>query len=419
MLTEDTGGLRAPHARPGPPQNTEVYQTAQAAPTGLALREPLVDVLAFPAVKLLLDYRPALSRRTGVGEYAHELAAALARTAEAGEQLRLFTSSWSDRPDPAGIPEGATVIDRRVPVRVLNRLWHRHQWPPVEWLAGSADVAISTHPLLMPARRARQVVTVHDLYFLRHPEHTSGEVRRDYGALVREHSRQAALVVVNSRDTASAVESELGVPADRIVLCRPGLPGWIGTPAPNPPPAGGYVLFVGTLEPRKNVGTLLAAWTLLVQRGLPLPKLRLVGAAGPDAGTWLARLQVPPLSGTVEYSGYVPDADRRAIYQGARLLVLPSWHEGFGLPALEAMALGVPVVASSRGALPEVVGDAGVLVSPDDARGLAAAIAGLLADPERCARLRTAGMARAATFTWDAAARSLRDACRKVIADHR
>jgi glycosyltransferase involved in cell wall biosynthesis len=367
-------------------------------------------------VKLLIDYRPALTRRTGVGEYAHELTAALARTAEPDEQLCLFTSSWSDRPDRSAIPPGVAVVDRRVPVRVLTRLWHRHQWPPVEWLAPPADFAISMHPLLMPTRQARQVVTVYDLYFLRHPENTSGEVRRDYVALVREHSRRASLVIAISADTATAVESELGVPPQRIVLCRPGLPGWIGPLAARPVPADGYVLFVGTLEPRKNIGTLLDAWTLLLKRGHRLPKLKLVGAAGTDAGTWLARLQVPPLSGSVEYTGYVPDADRRAVYQGARLLVLPSWHEGFGLPALEAMALGIPVVASSRGALPEVVGDAGVLVSPDDARGLAAAIEGLLTDPARAARLSTAGTARAATFTWDSAARTLRDALKRVLA---
>ena len=373
-------------------------------------------MLAFPPVRLLIDYRPALTRRTGVGEYAHELTAALARTAEADEQLCLFTSSWSDRPDRSAIPPGVALVDRRVPVRVLNRLWHRHQWPPVEWLAGPADFAISMHPLLMPARQARQVVTMYDLYFLRHPDHTWAEVRRDYASLVREHSRRASLVIAISRDTAAAVEHELGVPPERIVLCRPGLPTWIGEPTARPARADGYVLFVGTLEPRKNVGTLLDAWALLVKKGLRLPKLRLVGAAGPDAGTWLARLQVPPLAGTVEYTGYVPDADRRSIYHGARLLVLPSWHEGFGLPALEAMALGVPVVASSRGALPEVVGDAGVLVPPDDARALAAVIEDLLANPERCARLSAAGLARAATFTWDAAARALREACRRVLA---
>ena len=170
------------------------------------------------------------------------------------------------------------------------------------------------------------------------------------------------------------------------------------------------MLFVGTLEPRKNIGTLLDAWTLLIKRVPNLPKLRLVGDARPEAGTWLTRLQVPPLAGTVEYVGYIPDASRRDVYTGARLLVLPSWHEGFGLPALEAMALGVPVVASNRGALPEVVNDAGLLVSPDDARGLAAAIEAVLRDPARAAAMSARGLSQAATFTWDAAARGLRDA---------
>ncbi len=170
------------------------------------------------------------------------------------------------------------------------------------------------------------------------------------------------------------------------------------------------MLFVGTLEPRKNIGTLLDAWTLLVKSRPHLPKLRLAGAARPEAGTWLARLQVPPLAGTVEYIGYIPDADRLATYEGAKLLVLPSWHEGFGLPALEAMALGVPVVASNRGALPEVVGDAGLLVAPDDTRGLAAAIAAVLDDPARAAAMSARGLVHAAGFTWDAAAHALRSA---------
>lgn len=373
-------------------------------------------MLAFPAVILLLDYRPALTRRTGVGEYAHELAAALARTAPEGDRLRLFTSSWSDRPaDEPGRWPGVDLVDRRVPVRVLNWLWHRRGWPPVEWLAGEADVAVSMHPLLMPARRARQVVTVHDLDFLRHPERTSGEVHRDYAALVKAHTRRAALVVVNSTDTARAVEAELGVPADRIVLCRPGLPGWIGAPAARPAPSPGYVLYLGTLEPRKNIGTLLDAWALLTRQRQDLPKLRLVGAAGPEAGSWLARLQVPPLAGAVEYTGYVPDARRREEYSGARLLVLPSWHEGFGLPALEAMALGVPVVASNRGALPEVVGNAGLLVPPDDARGLARAIARVLDEPATASAMSARGLEQAAGFTWDAAAIRLREACRRLL----
>jgi glycosyltransferase involved in cell wall biosynthesis len=362
-------------------------------------------------VKLLLDYRPALTRRTGVGEYAHELAAALSRTGRPSDRLMLFTSSWRDRPDAALAGwKGVEVVDRRVPVRVLNWAWHRLEWPPIEWLAGPVDVAVSMHPLLLPARSARQVITVFDLDFLRHPERTTAEMRRDYPALVRDHARRADLVVVISHDTAHAVRAELQVPADRIVLCRPGLPGWIGEPIARTPPAHGYVLFVGTLEPRKNIGTLLDAWTLLLKRRPNLPKLRLAGAARPEAGTWLARLQVPPLAGTVEYVGYIPDASRRDVYSGASVLVLPSWHEGFGLPALEAMALGVPVIVSNRGALPEVVGDAGVLVSPDDARGLSAAIESVLADPGKASAMSTRGLAQAARFTWDAAAGQLREA---------
>ena len=366
-------------------------------------------------MEILLDYRAALRERSGVGEYAHELAAALGRNARPGDRLHLFTSSWADRPDPTlAATLDARVVDRRIPVRVLNWTWHRRSFPPIEWLAGPVDIAQSLTPLLIPARHARQVVTIHDLDFLTHPERTTGEIRRDYPALARAHAARAALVVVNSADTSRAVQNQLGVPASRIVECRPGLPGWIGTPAARPEPRQGYVLFVGTLERRKNVGALLDAWTLLVKTLPDVPKLRLAGSWRPEAGSWLARLQVPPLLGRVEYIGYVPDPQRRAIYAGARLLVLPSFHEGFGLPALEAMALGVPVVASTAGALPEVVGDAGLLVPPDDVRGLAAAVTAVLSDPERAAAMSARGLARAAQFTWDRAARDLRDAFDRI-----
>ena len=367
-------------------------------------------------MNVLIDYRPALARRTGVGEYAHELAAALSRCAAPGDRIRLFTSSWADRPDPALRRWPHTeVVDRRIPVRALTWAWHRLESPPIDWLAGPSDIVQSMHPLLLPARAGHRAITIFDLDFIRHPERTTAEMRRDYPRLVREHAARASLVVVISNDTARAVQSELTVDSSRIVMCRPGLPGWIGTPAARPEPEAGYVLFVGTLEPRKNIGGLLDAWTLLVRARRRLPRLRLVGGARSEAASWLARLQVPPLAGTVEYSGYVDDADRRAAYEGARLLVLPSWHEGFGLPALEAMALGVPVIVSNRGALPEVVGDAGLMVAPDDTRGLAAAIASVLDHPERGREMAARGLARAAGFTWDAAAATLRQAYTRLL----
>ncbi len=366
---------------------------------------------------ILFDYRPALRQRTGVGEYAHELARALADVLGEGDRLRLFTSSWRDRPAPglaADWPRTA-VVDRRVPVRPLALAWHRLGWPKVEWLAGGADIVHSLHPLLIPARRALQAVTIHDLDFLSHPERTSGEIRRDYAGLVRDHARRAALVVVNSTDTAGAVRRELAVSEERLVICRPGIPAWIGEPAaPGRLPAEGYVLFVGTLEPRKNVGVLLDAWTL-VAKADPRARLRVAGGVAPGGEEWLTRMRSAPLSQTVEYAGYVEPGARRALYEGARALILPSLHEGFGLPVLEAMSLGVPVIASNRGALPEVVGDAGLVVSAEDPRGLADAIRAVLGQPERAAAMRQRGLARAATFTWAAAARTLYDAYGRLL----
>ena len=366
-------------------------------------------LLAFSTVRILLDYRPALKERTGVGEYAHELAAGLARQLRPGDELVLFTSSWADRPAPdvaAGWPR-TRVVDRRVPVRLLSYAWHRLGWPGIEWLAGPADIVQSLHPLLIPAGDAHSAVTVHDLDFLHHPERTSAEIRRDYPALVRDHSARAALVVVNSADTARSVETSLDVPSERIVVCRPGIPAWIGAPIDRRPPENGYVLFVGTLEPRKNLGALLDAWVDLSSRMPDLPRLRIAGGVRPGGEDWVERMRSAPLAGRVDYVGYVAGPDRRALYEGARLLVLPSFHEGFGLPVLEAMSLGIPVVTSDRGALPEVVGDAGLTVDAEDRRALADAIHAVLTDRNRAATMRARGLARAAGFSWDAAARAL------------
>jgi glycosyltransferase involved in cell wall biosynthesis len=376
-----------------------------------------VALLAFsPTVHILLDYRPALRDRTGVGEYAHELARALAATGGPGDRLTLFTSSWSDRPDRSLVQwPGTTLVDRRVPVRVLNWAWHRVGWPPVESLAGEIDIAQSLHPLMLPTSRARSVVTVHDLDFLQHPERTSGEIRRDYPDLVRRHAAKAALVVTNSQDTTNAVESVLGVPRDRIVVCRPGLPAWIRTPVDRVPPADGYVLFVGTLEPRKNLGALLDAWEDLIGRGVALPLLRIAGGTRPGSEDWVARMSRPPLRDFVDYVGYVRADARPALYEGAKLVVLPSHHEGFGLPVLEAMALGVPVVASTAGALPEVLGDAAILVGPNDRRALADAIQRVLTIPALSDDLRRRGLARARQFSWTDAAHTLREAYSRML----
>jgi glycosyltransferase involved in cell wall biosynthesis len=368
-------------------------------------------------VRVLLDYRPALRERTGVGEYAHQLARALLgafpRNGGSPLELALFSSSWKDRVAPASDLDGAAVIDRRVPGRLLNVAWHRLGWPTAEMLTGHAfDVAHSLHPLLMPTRAAAQVVTIHDLYFLAHPERTRREIRRDYPALARAHARRADGIIVISQFTAREVERQFGIARDRISVCTPGAPPWEPRPAQ---PTDGYVLFVGTLEPRKNVGGLLDAYELLLARRRDVPRLVIAGKAIDESRPWLERIARAPLQGRVEHIGYVDAAERRALFEGARLLVQPSFDEGFGIPVLEAMTLGVPVVAADRGALPEVLGDAGLLVDPEAPAALADAIERLVDDGAFAAACVAKGLTQARQFSWDAMARGVYDAYRRAI----
>ena len=358
-------------------------------------------------MRVLVDYRPALRARTGVGEYMHELVRAYTASHPA-DDVAVFTSSWADRPAPGtGEVLRARVVDRRVPVAVLNYLWHRAGWPPVEWLAGDADVVHAAHPLLIPAARAARVVTVHDLFFLSHPEHTAAEIRRDYADLAGNHARSADAVIAVSQYTRRQVIERLGVDAARVHVCSSGARAWKTLGQQPHVPADGYVLFIGTLEPRKNVGVLLDAYERLLARGSAVPPLRLAGGIGHGTGDWLDRIRRPPLDGVVRHVGYVADEAREALFAGARTLVLPSLDEGFGLPALEAMSAGIPVVVSNAGALPEVVGDAGVLFNPADADALVYALGRLASDDAWARERAAAGLVRARTFTWEASARAL------------
>jgi glycosyltransferase involved in cell wall biosynthesis len=416
-------------------------------------------------VRILIDYRPALRQRSGVGEYIFRLLQALQQVRLPGDELAVFSSSWKDRVDRRDLG-GIGVVDARIPVRVLNRLWHRREWPPIEMVAGRFDVVHSAGPTLIPAKHAAQVVTVHDLDFLAHPERTWAEMRRDYGALVQQHVLRADHVIVNSAYTAGEVHQRLGVPQTRITVCRPGGLSWTARKAAKPaaddggngigagaaggaekaeagpvavaggvrgapamvvgPPvtAGGmtlgtgYILFVGTLEPRKNVGGLLQSYTRLVQRWPDAPRLVLAGRSVALSKPWLEALTKEPLASKAIHLGYVADSEREALYKGASVLVLPSFNEGFGLPVLEAMTVGVPVIASNRGALPEVLGDAGMLIEPEDPDSLTAALERMLTDTALARRLAARGLRRTRLFDWIGSARALRAAYDEAVAFH-
>ncbi len=368
-------------------------------------------------MRILVDYRPALRARTGVGEYIRQLVHAY--TAAYDDEVTLFTSSWKDRPaSTLGTELRATVVDRRAPVSVLNYLWHRLEWPPAELLAGGVDVVHAAHPLLIPARHAAQVVTIHDLFFLDHPERVRGEIRRDYPALAPAHARRADAIITSTIRTQRLVVERLGVAEDRVYCCPPGAPTWKTLGRAANLPSNGYALLLGTLEARKNIGVVLEAFTQLA-RSQRAPQLVIAGSATPDAAEWLARIAQPPLKDLVSYVGYVRDEQREALFAGARVLLLPSLDEGFGLTALEAMSAGVPLIASNRGSLPEVVGTGGLLLEADDADAWASAIDRITHD-ERWAREQAcAGLERAKAFTWEGAAARLAQAYRDAIARRR
>lgn len=363
-----------------------------------------------PHVRILIDYRPALRQRTGVGEYAHRLSEAVLAQLPPGGSLTLFSSSWKDRLRSDVIP-GARTVDARIPVRVLNLAWHRLEWPPVESIAGGAyDIVQSSHPLLLPTRGAAAFVTIHDLDFLDHPDRTDAEIRRDYASLAAAHARRADGIVVSSDYTRGSVVSRLGVDADRVVLCPAGAPEW---PMRQEPPSGGPILFVGTIEPRKNIGGLVAAYRRLVEMTADVPDLVLVGRPGPD-GEGLSR-SAQRASPRVRLLGYVDEDERLRLYRHASMLVLPSFEEGFGLPVLEAMTAGIPVIVSNRGSLPELVANAAVVVDPDDHAGLADAMRRVLSDSGLRRQMIEAGRARAAAYSWRASAARLLDAYRSAI----
>ncbi len=369
-------------------------------------------------MRILVDYRPALRQRSGVGEYVHQLARALA--AREDDRVDAFTSSWKDRPAPVNVADLGTsvrVVDRRIPVRWLNASWHRLGWPPVEWLTGrSYDVVHSPTPLLLPSKGAAGLITIHDLDFLAHPERTRAEMRHAYPALVARHAAAADGIIAVSEHVAEKASRLLRIDPERISVCPHGIPRW--APAGRIEPgnrAGRYILFLGTLEPRKNVDGLLAAYSDLIGRRPDAPPLHLAGAAVSDARTWRGAIAHPPLLGRVDYRGYVSDGERQAVYAGARLLVLPSFDEGFGMPVVEAMSLGIPVVASTRGALPEVSGGAALLVDPEDLAGLSQAMERVLFDDELARRMGEDGLRRAARFTWPRTAELTRVAYERAI----
>ena len=258
------------------------------------------------------------------------------------------------------------------------------------------------------AWRGPTVVTTYDLSFMRYPHVLNRSNRTYLRTFCPPSLRRADRVITISEHARHEVIELCGVHPDRVKAIllaaderfRPAPPDAVSAFRDRKRLPERFVLYLGTLEPRKNVELLVRAYALLRQRGSVDHELVLAGDRGWQYGSIFALVQELGLEPHVRFPGFVPDREQARWYSSATVFAYPSLYEGFGLPLLEAMACGTPVVASRSSSLPEVVGDAGVLVDPNDREGLSQALSQLLEDDGRRRSLAAAGQARAQTFSW-------------------
>ncbi len=375
-------------------------------------------------MKIAIDYTPAVRQIAGVGRYTRSLVQALIHTAPDDSYTLLYAGAAPSIPLSAGVDEesrrdGGAVTLRRLPVpeRLLTVLWHRWRVPLwADLCSPGSAVFYSPNFVLPPLLHAKGVVTVHDLSFLRYPEtHDPGLVAFLTAAVPRA-VRAAALVLADSEHTRQDTIALLGVPPEKTaVLLSAADP--IFRPVDDSDALETvrqrrgldrpYVLSVGTVQPRKNLPRLIAAVRRLRERTGEDIVLVHAGRRG-----WLyaeveQAVQDHAMTDSFRLIEDADDSELRLLYAGAVALAYPSLYEGFGLPCVEAMACRCPVVASDVSSVPEVVGDAGLLVEPTDVEAITDALSRCLGDSELRATLIERGTAQAAWFTWERSAAEL------------
>lgn len=366
-------------------------------------------------LRIGFDVTPLLGTKTGVGTFATHLLAALAHREDL--ELHGYGLTWKGRGRLGDLmPDAVTVSSRPMAARPLRNLWTRFDLPAIEWWTGSLDVVHGTNFVVPPTRRAAALVTVHDLTCVRFPELCTPDTL-EYPALLRRALRRGASVHAVSRFVANEVVDLLGANPDRVHVAHHGLPDLLDGQAPRGQALVGaqrYVLALGTVEPRKDLSSLVRAFDLVAGADPGL----FLAIAGPDG--WGTAELATTISSAVHRArirrlGWVSDADRWALLSGATVFAYPSLYEGFGFPPLEAMSLGIPVVTTTAGALPEVLGDAALFASPGSVEDLAGHLSRLL-DDEVCRQsLITRGKDRCARYRWDTCAAQMTTIYRRVI----
>lgn len=329
-------------------------------------------------------------------------------------RLSAFALTWRGRGGlPAFVPDGIETCSRPMAARPLRSLWRRLDYPPIEYWTGPVDVVHGTNFVVPPSRRAARIVTVHDLTAVHYPELCTADTLR-YPSLIRRAVAAGAWVHTPSAFVAREVAEHFQIGQDRVRAIAHGVPGaarlTTGDAASGRRLAGSghFILALGAIEPRKGLPLLVRAFDLVADAD---HEINLV-VAGPDAwgsDALTAAIEASPNRRRIRRLGYVGADEKAALLAAAAVFAYPSLYEGFGLPPLEAMIVGVPVVATTAGALPEVLGDAAVLVPPGEMEALAGGLAELLQDGGgRAARVEE-GRRRASAYSWGRCADGMLD----------
>jgi len=342
-------------------------------------------------VRIVVDVAPLSHPRTGVGNYIRGSLLGLASVG--GHELVAFAPATMRGKRQIEAALSGVQVERRLPAvpaaHAVRTAWSRLGRPAAERFVGAFDVLHFSDWMYPPQRAGVRSTMIHDVVPIHFPQWVQARTRRMHAAKYRHTSEAADVVIVNSQFTAHDVTDTLGIEAERIHVAYPGLEAHFTADGERRALGRPYVLTVATLEPRKNLGTLIAAYELLDDVDLALA---VVGASGWGIQPDLDRDGIIRL-------GYTEPHELAALYRGASVVVYPSRYEGFGMPIVEAMACGAPVVASSHASLDEASGDAALRADPLDPAALADAIRGALADP---APLVARGREHAAQFTWEA-----------------
>lgn len=349
-------------------------------------------------MRIAFDVSPLSHPRSGIGTYLRGSLAGLVQAAAGEHEIVAFapTSPRGLRAIPQAL-EGVAV-DLRLCVLPFAHAW-RQAWsrlglPAVERFLGRIDVLHFSDWMYPPQRAGLRATTIHDLVPLRFPRWVQGRTRRMHAAKYRNAARTCHVIFANSSFTKQEVVEVLGVPEERVRVALPGVDDRFRPQGERADLGRPYLLCVATLEPRKNLGALVEAFRLLGRKDLLLV---LAGAAG-----WGE--QPSPDDPRILRLGHVGDEELARLYRGAAAFVYPSRFEGFGLPVIEAMACGTPVVCSSHPSLDEACGRAALRADPDCPQAIAAAIEDALRSPADLVRR---GLAHAARFSWVETGRAL------------